>query len=215
MSISAQDVKKLREQTGAGILDCKEALSETEGDMDEAEEYLREMGIESAEQKAGQTAEGVVGSYIHGNGRIGVLVEVNCETDFVANTDNFRQFVDEVSMQIAAQNPRYVSREDVPGEVLEREKEIIEKQFEDEDKPEHVLEDIIEGKLESGFFEREVLLDQPYIRDDDMTVEELLNETVADLDENINIRRFERYEVGEGIDVEEEDFAREVAEEIS
>lgn len=215
MSVSAQEVKQLREQTGAGIMDCKEALSETDGDMDDAAEWLREKGIESAEQKSGQTAEGTVGSYIHGDGRIGVLVEVNCETDFVANTEEFEDFVDEIAMQIAAQNPEYVSREEVPEDVLEQEENVIRKQFEDEDKPDHVLDDIVEGKLESSFYEEEVLLDQPYIRDDDISVQELLNQTVAEVDENINVRRFERFEVGEGIETEDEDFAEEVAEEIS
>lgn len=213
MTVKAQDVKKLRQKTGAGILDCKEALSETDGDIEEATEFLRKKGQEAAGQKSGVTAEGKIGTYLHTDGNIGVIVEVNCETDFVANTDEFRKFVNEVAMQIAAQNPEYVSKEDIPEDVLESEKDVIRSQFEDEDKPDHVLDDIVEGKLEN-FYKQNVLMDQVYIRDSDMTIEQLLTETVAELDENINIRRFKRYEVGEGIDVEDENFAEEVAEEI-
>lgn len=215
MAVEASEVKALREKTGAGILDCKEALNEVDGDIDEAAEYIREEGMEAAGSKSGVTAEGTVGTYVHTNGDIGSLVEINCETDFVANTDEFQSFVDEVAMHIAAQNPSYVRREDVPDEVIESEKQVIRSQFEDEDKPEDVMDDIIEGKLDSEFYEEEILLEQPYIRDPDKTVKELLKEVVADLDENVNIRRFTRYEVGEGIEVEEENFAEEVAEEVS
>ncbi len=214
MSIDAEDVKALRERTGAGILDCKEALQETDGDLDDAEDYLREQGLREAAAKGGTAAEGAVGTYVHTGNRIGVLVEVNCETDFVANTDTFRRFVDEIAMQIAAGEPRYVRREDVPEEELASERQHIRAQFEDEDKPEDVLEDIVEGKLEKEYFGEHVLLDQPYIRDEDKTVGELLKETVAELDETIRVRRFERFEVGEGLETEDEDFAREVAREI-
>ncbi len=218
MSVDAQDVKQLRQKTGAGILDCKEALSETDGDIDAAAEYLREKGIEAAQQKSGVTAEGKVGTYRHMGSKIGVLVEVNCQTDFVANTDEFEEFVNEVAMQIAAQNPSYVAREDVTEEDLEREKEIILKQLEESeelaDKPDHVRDQILDGKLDKKFYKQQVLLEQDYIREPDKTVQDLLNETVAEIDENINIRRFERYEVGEGMDVEEESFAEEVAKEI-
>ncbi|MGM0381452.1 MAG: translation elongation factor Ts [bacterium] len=216
MSVSAKDVKELRQETGAGIMDCKEALKEKDGDPEAAAQYLREKGIEAAKQKSGKAAEGLVGTYLHMGGNIGVLVEINCETDFVANTDQFEQLVEEVSMQIAAQNPSYVSKEDVPSDVLESEKNIIKEQMsgELEDKPEHVQEQIMEGKLDKQFYQQEVLLEQPYIRESDQTVGELVEETIAEVDENVRIRRFVRYEVGEGIETEEEDFAREVAEEI-
>lgn len=212
--VEASDVKELRDQTGAGILDCKEALNETDGDFDDAVEYLREQGLKEAGEKSGVTAEGRIGSYVHTNGNIGVIVEVNCETDFVADTDEFKEFVDELAMQIAAQGPSYVSREDVPQEVLEGEKTMIRNQFEDEDKPEDVLDDIVEGKLEKEFYQEQVLLEQEYIRDSDKTVEELQKEVIASVDENVEIRRFERFEVGEGIDTEDENFAEEVADEI-
>lgn len=212
--VEASDVKELRDQTGAGILDCKEALNETDGDFDDAVEYLREQGLKEAGEKSGVAAEGRIGSYVHTNGNIGVIVEVNCETDFVADTDEFKEFVDELAMQIAAQGPSYVSREDVPQEVLEGEKTMIRNQFEDEDKPEDVLDDIVEGKLEKEFYQEQVLLEQEYIRDSDKTVEELQKEVIASVDENVEIRRFERFEVGEGIDTEDENFAEEVADEI-
>ncbi len=214
-AVEASDVKQLRDKTGAGILDCKEALNETDGDFDDAKEYLREQGLKEAGQKSGVAAEGKIGTYLHTNGSIGVVVEVNCETDFVADTDEFTEFVEEVAMQIAAQNPCYVSREDVPEEAIESEKEIIKSEFEEEDKPEDVLEDIVEGKLEKEFFQSEVLLDQPYIRDSDKTVQELLKEVIASVDENVEIRRFERLEVGEGKETGDQNFAEEVAEEIS
>ncbi len=216
MSVSAQDVKSLRQETGAGIMDCKEALKEKDGDPEAAAQYLREKGIEAAQQKSGAAAEGLVGSYLHMGGKIGVLVEVNCETDFVANTDQFEQLVEEVSMQIAAQNPTYVSKDDVPEEVIEEEKGIIRQQMADEleDKPEHVQEQIMEGKLNKQFYQQEVLLEQPYIRESDQTISELVEETIAEVDENVRVRRFVRFEVGEGIETEEEDFAQEVAEEI-
>jgi len=216
MSVSAQEVKALREETGAGIMDCKEALREKDGDKQEAAQYLREKGIEAARQKSGQAAEGLVGSYLHMGGNIGVLVEVNCETDFVAGTDQFEQLVDEICMQIAAQNPGYVNKADVPPDVLDSEKNIIREQMavELEDKPEHVRQQIMEGKLDKQFYQQEVLLQQPYIRDPDKTIGDLVEETIAEVDENVRVRRFDRYEVGEGIEVEKENFAREVAEEI-
>lgn len=213
-AVEASDVKKLRDKTGAGILDCKEALNETEGNLEEATEYLREQGLKEAGQKSGLAAEGKIGTYIHTNGDIGALVEVNCETDFVADTDEFEEFVEEIAMQIAAQNPSFVSRDEVPDDVIESEKEVIRNQFEDEDKPDHVIEDIIEGKLESEFFESEVLMEQDYIRDTDKTIQELVKEVIASVDENIEVRRFKRFEVGEGKETEDENFAEEVADEI-
>lgn len=214
MSVDAQDVKALRERTGAGILDCKEALQETGGDLSEAEEWLREQGIRQAAGKNATAAEGRVAAYVHTGASIGVLVEVNCETDFVANTDAFQTLVDELAMQIAASAPSYVRREEVPRDVLESEKERVRDQFEDEDKPDDVLQDIVQGKLEKEFFQQEVLMDQPYIRDEDQTVEEFVNATAAELDETVRVRRFERYEVGEGLETDGEDFAEEVAREI-
>ncbi|QSZ28241.1 translation elongation factor Ts [Aceticella autotrophica] len=198
--ITAQQVKELRERTGAGMMDCKKALVDSNGDIEKAIDILREKGLASAAKKAGRVAkEGLVDSYIHGGGRIGVLVEVNCETDFVANTDDFKNFVKEICMQIAAANPRYITREDVPQNVIEKEKEILKAQSLNEGKPEKVLEKIIEGRLEK-FYKENCLLEQIYIRDNEKTVKDYLNEKIAKLGENIIIRRFVRYERGEGIE---------------
>ncbi|MDI6604882.1 MAG: translation elongation factor Ts [Thermoanaerobacteraceae bacterium] len=198
--ITAEQVKELRERTGAGMMDCKKALVDSNGDIDKAIDILREKGLASAAKKAGRVAnEGLVDSYIHGGGRIGVLAEVNCETDFVANTDDFKNFVKEICMQIAAANPRYITREDVPQSVIEKEKEIIKAQSLNEGKPEKVLEKIIEGRLEK-FYKENCLLEQIYIRDNEKTVKDYLNEKIAKLGENIIIRRFVRYERGEGIE---------------
>ncbi len=213
-AVEASDVKELRDKTGAGILDCKEALSETNGDLEEASEYLRKQGLKEAGRKSGVATEGKVGTYVHTNGKIGVVVEINCETDFVADTDAFGEFVDEVAMQIAAQDPSYVSCDDVPEDRIESEKDVFRRQFEDQDKPDHVIDDIVEGKLESEFYQKEVLLEQDYIRDSDRTIQELLKELIATVDENVEIRRFERLEVGEGKETGDETFAEEVAEEI-
>ena len=214
MGISAADVKELRKKTSAGILDCKKALKETDGDMEAAVNYLREKGIAEAEKKSGRTAaEGLVEAYIHMGGKIGVLVEVNCETDFVAKNDAFKELVNNISMHIAAANPKYLSKDDVPEDVVAKEKEVLKTQALNDGKPEHVVEQIVEGRL-NKFFGENCLLEQPYIRDDDKTVAELITEKIAELGENINIRRFTRYELGEGIEVEEEDFAAEVRSEV-
>lgn len=214
MGISAADVKELREKTNAGILDCKKALTETDGDMDAAVKYLREKGIADAEKKAGRTAaEGLVDSYIHMGGKIGVLLEVNCETDFVAKNEAFKELVNNIAMHIAAANPAYLSREDVSEDVIAKEKEVLKTQALNDGKPEHIVEQIVEGRL-NKFYSQNCLLEQPYIRDDEKTVQELITEKVAELGENINIRRFTRYELGEGIEVEEEDFAAEVMNEV-
>ncbi|ADH60968.1 translation elongation factor Ts [Thermoanaerobacter mathranii subsp. mathranii str. A3] len=198
--ISAQAVKELRERTGAGMMDCKKALMEANGDMEKAIDILREKGLAAAAKKAGRVAnEGLVDAYIHGGGRIGVLVEVNCETDFVANTGEFKNFVKEICMQIAAANPSYISREDVPQAVLEKEKEILKAQALNEGKPQNVVEKIVEGRIEK-FYKENCLLEQQYIRDPEKTVQDLLNETIAKLGENIVIRRFVRFERGEGIE---------------
>ncbi|KGG80832.1 translation elongation factor Ts [Caloranaerobacter azorensis] len=213
MAVTASMVKELRERTGAGMLDCKKALVEANGDLEKAVEILRKKGLSKAAKKAGRiAAEGIVDSYIHG-GRIGVLVEVNSETDFVAKNEEFKQFVRDIAMQIAAQSPRYVSREDVPAEVIEKEKEILRQQALNEGKPEHIVEKMVEGRLEK-FYKEVCLLEQPFIKDPDVTIKDILTEKIAKIGENIKIRRFVRYEVGEGIEKKQENFAEEVAKQI-
>ncbi|MDI3508839.1 MAG: elongation factor Ts [Clostridiales bacterium] len=200
MAITASQVKELREITGVGMMDCKSALIEANGDMDRAVEILREKGLAAAAKKAGRVAsQGIVDAYIHGGGRIGVLVEVNCETDFVANTAEFRSFVHDIAMQIAAANPRYVAKEDVPSDVLEKEKEILRQQAINEGKPENILDKIIEGRIDK-FYKEVCLLEQPFIRDTDRAVKDLVMEQITKFGENINIRRFTRYEMGEGLE---------------
>ncbi len=207
-------IKELRERTGAGMMDCKKALTEANGDMDKAIEILRERGLAAAAKKSGRiAAEGIVDAYIHGDGRIGVLVEVNIETDFAAKNEEFRRFVRDIAMQIAAAKPEYIRREDVPEEVIQKEREILRTQALNEGKPEKVVEKIVEGRLEK-FFQEACLLEQPWIRDPDKTIKDLLTEKIATIGENINIRRFARFERGEGIEKKEEDFAAEVAKQI-
>lgn len=199
MEISANLVRDLREKTGAGMMDCKKALVETSGDFEKAIEYLRKKGIASAAKKAGRmTKEGAVYAYIHGEGKVGVLVEVNCETDFVARTEQFRQFVKDVSMHIAAANPQWVRQEEVPVELVAKEKEIAVAQMQASGKPAAVLEKIAEGKLKK-FYEDHCLLNQTFVKDPEKTIEQLVKETIATLGENISIRRFTRYALGEGI----------------
>lgn len=208
--ITAQMVKELRERTGAGMMDCKKALEATEGDMEKAIDELRTKGLAKAAKKAGRVAsEGTVISYIHGAGRIGVLVEVNCETDFVAKTNEFKQLAYDIAMQIAASNPEFVNREDVPESVIEHEKSVLRAQALEEGKPEKVVDKMVEGRIEK-FYKESCLLEQPFIKDPDKTVQELVHEMVARIGENINVRRFVRYEVGEGIEKEKTDFAAEV-----
>jgi elongation factor Ts len=210
MAVSAASVKELREKTGAGMLDCKKALEEANGDLTKAAEILREKGLAAAAKKAGRIAtEGLVESYIHANGRIGVLVEVNCETDFVAKTDQFREFVKDIAMQIAASSPKYVSREEVPQEEIEKEKEVLRAQALNEGKPEHIVDKMVEGRI-NKYFEEICLLEQSFIKDSDKTIQTLLNEKIASIGENISIRRFVRYELGEGLEKKEENFAEEV-----
>ena len=194
--ITSAMVKELREKTGAGIMDCKKALQEAGGDMEKALDILKKKGIAKAEKKATREAkEGLIGSYIHMGGKIGVLVEVNCETDFVARTQEFQQLVKDIAMQIAAMSPLYVSKEDVPQEVIEREKAIYREQALKAGKPEHVVEKIVEGKL-NKFFEDICLLEQPFIRDDSKKVKDLITEAIAKLGENIKVSRFVRFQVG-------------------
>jgi elongation factor Ts len=208
--ISASLVKELRERTGAGMMDCKRALSEVNGDMEKAVELLREKGLAAAAKKAGRiAAEGIVDSYIHGDGRIGVLVEVNCETDFVAKTDEFKSFVRDMAMQIAASSPLYVKREEVPQADIEKEREIIKAQALNEGKPEKVIDKIVDGRLEK-FFKEVCLLEQPFVKDTDKSVKDVLTEKIATIGENINIRRFVRFERGEGLEKRKDDFVEEV-----
>lgn len=213
MSFGAAEVKELREKTGAGMLDCRNALAETDGNIDAAVDFLREKGLSSAAKKSSRVAaEGLVESYIHG-GRIGVLVEVNSETDFVAKNEDFQNFVKDIAMQIAAVNPKYVSRDDVPEEEIAREKDVLTQQAINEGKPEHIAEQIVKGRMDK-FFEEICLLDQKFIKDSDVTVKDLLNDKIAKIGENLVIRRFVRFEVGEGIERIEEDFAEEVAKQM-
>ena len=197
-TITADQVKQLRDKTGAGMMECKAALSEANGNMEEAITLLRKRGLAQAAKRAGRTtAQGLIGSYIHMGGKIGVLVEVNCESDFVARTEAFQNLVKEVAMHIAAADPKWVRREDVSPEAIEKEKSIYRAQMENSGKPANVLDKIVEGKLGS-FYSQFVLLDQPFVRDDKMTVSQLVAETAAKTGENITIGRFTRVRVGEG-----------------
>jgi len=207
--VSASMVKELREKTGAGMMDCKKALSECGGDFDKAEEWLRKKGITGAAKRSGRVAaEGLVGSYVHG-GKIGVLVEVNCETDFVARNEDFQALVKDIAMHVAAANPLYVRREEVPPELLEKEKEFQRQQLRDQKKPEQMIEKILEGKM-GKYYETVCLMDQYWVKDDKKRISELVTEKIAKIGENISIRRFVRYQVGEGIEKKKEDLAAEV-----
>lgn len=199
MAISAQVVKELREKCGAGMMDCKRALEETGGDIDQAVTLLRKQGMASADKKASRTAnEGLVDSYIHMGGKLGVMVEVNCETDFVARTEQFGAFVHDVAMHVAASSPRYVRREDVPAEVVDAEMDIYTEQARAMGKPEQVIVKIAEGKL-NKWYESVVLLDQPFVKDPDTTVDQLRRELVGTIGENVEIRRFARFQLGEDL----------------
>lgn len=196
-------VKELRERTGAGVVDCQKALTETGGDLEKAITFLREKGLAAAAKRSGRAAaQGTVGSYIHGGGKIGVLVEVNCETDFVARTDEFQRLVKDIAMQIAAANPRYVRRDEVPEAEKDKERAIYRTQTEQSGKPAAVIDRIVEGKLEK-FFSEICLLEQPFIRDPSKTIEQLVKESVARTGENVVVRRFSRFQIGEGDEGEE------------
>ena len=196
-NISAALVKQLREKTGAGMMDCKNALSEVDGDIEKAIEFLRKKGLATAQKRAGRAlSEGTIQSYIHMNGKLGVLVEVNCETDFVAKNEDFQAFAKNIAMHIAASNPLGITPEDVSENVIETEKEIYRAQALEMGKPENVIDKIIEGKLKK-FYEESCLLNQPYVRDTDMSISDLLNELIAKIGENISIKRFVRYQIGE------------------
>ena len=213
--ITASAVKSLREKTGAGMVDCKNALVEAGGDEAQAVEILRKKGMADRDKKAGRvTAEGAVGSYIHMGGKVGVLVEINCESDFVSRGEEFQQLVKDVAMHIAAADPRYTNRSEVPATELEKEREILIDQLKNDpknaNKPEEVLNKIIEGRL-NKFYEESVLVDQPFVKDPSKTVGELVGEKVVSIKENISIRRFARFKMGEGIEKKQDDFAAEVA----
>jgi len=202
MVIGAKEVKELRNRTSAGIMDCKNALTEADGDIDKAIEILRTKGLAKAAKKAGRiVSEGLVGSYIHAGGKIGVLVEINCETDFVAKTDDFKQFVKDIAMHIAASSPLYVKRENVPEEITEKERKIYETQAKEAGKPEKIIDKVVSGKL-NKYLSEICLLEQPFIKDPDKTIQELLQEMIAKLGENISIRRFVRYQLCEGLEDE-------------
>ena len=196
-SISAELVKQLREKTGAGMMDCKKALVECDGDVEKAVDFLRKKGLATAQKRDGRAlSEGTIQSYIHMNGKLGVLVEVNCETDFVAKNEDFIEFAKNIAMHIAASNPLGIKPEDVPEEIIAREKEIYQAQALEMGKPQNVLDKIVEGKL-NKFLKDSCLLNQPYVRDPEKSVEDLLNELIAKIGENITIKRFNRYQIGE------------------
>jgi elongation factor Ts len=209
--ISANAVKELREKTGAGMMDCKKALTEAGGDFGKAEEVLRKKGLAAAAKKAGRIAsEGAVASYIHMGGKIGVLLEVNCETDFVARTEGFQTLVKDLAMHVAAAAPLYVRREEVPADVLEKEREIARAQAREQKKPDAIIEKIATGKVEK-YFEEFVLLDQKFVKEDKKKVAEVVTEAVAKIGENIQVRRFARFVLGEGLEKKQENLAEEVA----
>ena len=211
MSFTASDVKELREKTGVGMMDCKKALTETDGNMEKAIEWLREKGMATAKKKESRIAsEGVVDSYIHMGGRIGVLVEVNCETDFVARADNFKAFVHDIALQIAAANPIYVNESEVPQDVLEHEKEILRAQALNEGKPEKIIDRMVEGRIKK-YYEDFCLLNQTVVKDPSKTIQQYLNETIASIGEKITIRRFVRFVMGEGLEKKADTFADEIS----
>jgi elongation factor Ts len=211
---SASDIAALRSKTGAGMLDCKKALEENNGDIEKAIEYLRKKGIAKAEKRAGKVAaEGVVGSYIHAGGKVGVLVEVNCETDFVAKNDDFQALVKDIALHIAALAPQYVSREEVPSAEVEKEMDVYRAQMKNEGKPDDIIEKIVTGKIDK-FYSEVCLLEQKFIKDEDKTIERFLQEKTGEIGEKISVRRFVLFRVGEGIEKEEKNFAEEVAEQL-
>lgn len=215
MTITASMVKELRNRTQAGMMDCKNALVDTNGDMEKAVEFLREKGLATAAKKQGRVAtEGIVESYIHGSGRIGVLVEVNCETDFVALNDTFKSFVKDIAMHIAASNPQYVSTDEVPSDVIEKEKAVLKAQALNEGKPEKIADKIVEGRI-GKYYEEICLLEQPFVKDPSKTVSQMINESISEIGENIQVRRFTRYQMGEGLEKKQDDFVNEVMAEIN
>lgn len=213
MSVTAAQVKELRVKTGAGMMDCKKALTEAGGDFEKAVEQLRKAGLAATNKKAGRIAtEGLVGSYIHGNGKIGVMVEINCETDFVARNEDFQQFVKDVAMHVAAMNPQFLDRDSVPADTVTKEKEILAAQIADEGKPANIVEKIVEGRI-GKFFAENCLMEQVFVKDtgDKKTLEAIQTDLIAKIGEKISVRRFVRFELGEGMEKKNEDFAAEVA----
>ena len=211
MEVTATLVKELRERTGAGMLDCKKMLIEANGDMDKAIDLLREKGLAAAAKKAGRiAAEGLVDSYIHMGGKIGVLVEVNCETDFVANTDRFKALCHDIAMHIAAAKPEFLDKADVPTDNLEKEKEVLRAQALNEGKPEKIVERMVEGRIEK-YYKEVCLMEQPFVKDPDKTIRDLISEATVAIGEKISVRRFVRFERGEGIEKRKDDFAAEIA----
>lgn len=215
MNFTAKDVQALRERTGAGMMDCKNALVACEGDMEKAIDFLREKGIAKAAKKSGRiAAEGIVDSYIHMGGKVGVLLEVNCETDFVARGDQFKALVHDIAMHIAASKPEYLAPEDVPAEVLEHEKNILRAQAREEGKPEAIIEKMVEGRIKS-YYEDNCLLNQKFVKDTSKTISQLVIEATAQIGEKIAVRRFVRYEMGEGLEKKNENLADEVAAQVA
>ncbi|MBK8260970.1 MAG: translation elongation factor Ts [Nannocystis sp.] len=213
--ISADEIKSLRERTGAGLMDCKKALAETDGDMDKAIEFLRKKGLAAAAKKAGRAAtEGLVLSYIHPNNRVGVLLEVNCETDFVAATEDFKSFCADIAMQIAAMNPQVVSRDEADTSQVDNERRILREKALAEGKPEKIVDKIVDGQI-NKYYSDICLLEQKFVKDDKKSIEQLLQELVARIGENVKIRRFARYELGEGLEKKSQDFAAEVAAQVN
>lgn len=211
MEITAEAVRELREKTGAGIMDCKKALSQNNGDLEKALTYLREKGLAAAAKKSSRIAsEGLITAYIHSGGKVGVLLEVNCETDFVAKTEGFADLVKDIALHIAAMNPQYVRRAEVPTDVIDKEKAIFAVQAKESGKPENVIAKMVDGKIEK-FYKESCLLEQAFVKNPDLTIEKLVIEAIAKLGENISVRRFTRYKVGEGIEKKVTDFAAEVA----
>ncbi|MBE0617549.1 MAG: translation elongation factor Ts [Proteobacteria bacterium] len=214
MTITANAVKELRERTGAGMMDCKKALQESGGDLEKAGEFLRKKGLADAAKKASRIAsEGLVHAYIHGGGRIGVLIEVNCETDFVARTDRFREFVNNLALHVAASNPRWLERESVPEEAVERERRFLSEQAAESGKPPQVIEKMVQGRLDK-FIKENCFLNQPYVKDPDLTVDAYVKKMIAEVGEKIRVRRYVRYELGEGLEKRSGDFAAEVAAQV-
>ncbi|MBP5372933.1 MAG: translation elongation factor Ts [Clostridia bacterium] len=214
MSFTAQDVKTLRERTGCGMMDCKNALAETNGDMEKAIDFLREKGMAKAAKKAGRiAAEGIVDSYIHMGGKIGVLLELNCETDFVARGEQFRALAHDICLHVAAANPQYLKAEDVPNEVIEKEKEILKAQALEEGKPAAIVDRMVEGRIKS-FYDDNCLLNQKFVKDPSKTISQLIIEATAQIGEKIDIRRVVRYEMGEGLQKKSENLADEVAAQV-
>ncbi len=213
-NVSVELIKELREKTGAGMMDCKKALAECDGDIEKAIDKLREKGAAVVEKKSGrQATEGIVESYIHGGGRVGVLLEVNIETDYAAKNQDFRNFTKDLAMQIAAMNPKWVSREEVDEQALEREREVVRNQALNEGKPEKIVDRIVQGRIDK-FYAENCLLEQAFIKDDKRTVQELLTELTLKIGERIVVRRFVRFELGEGLEKKEENFAEEVMSQI-